>query len=101
MVSFLYGLIQNLKGSLMDHIPMSVEAERFPDGSVEARLEENGVLIARHRFAALNAVAWSDAEAMDRACDWATDILFDRYPETSHEDTRADLRRILSVKQEM
>lgn len=85
----------------MDSIPMSVETERFPDGSVEVRLEENGVLIARHRFAALNAVAWSDAEAMDRACDWATDILFDRYPETSHENTRSDLKRILSVKQEM
>lgn len=80
---------------------MSVEAIRLPDGSVEARLEENGVVVARHRFAALNAVAWSDAEALDRSCDWAADILFELHPETNLEDTVADLKRILSMKQEM
>ena len=75
-----------------------VEVERMPGGSLKAWLSENGQGITEHVFSAEEAVGWDDAEAIDRACDWADPIVLERSPNLTFEEAYREMKKFVSVK---
>jgi len=78
-----------------------VETKRASDGSVKALLVEDNTVIAQYVFSASEAAAWSDAEALEKACDWAEVIILDRSPNLTFEEALQKMKRFKYVKQEM
>ncbi|MEN5300469.1 hypothetical protein ABE530_19410 [Brucella sp. TWI559] len=77
-----------------------VKAEWMPGRALKAWLSENGQVIAEHIFPAEEAAGWDDAEAIEKACDWADPIVLDRSPNLTFEDARREVRKLVSMKSE-
>lgn len=77
-----------------------VKAEWMPGRALKAWLSENGQVIAEHTFPAAEAAGWDDAEAIDRACDWAHPIVLEHSLNLTFEDARLEVRKFVSMKSE-
>lgn len=79
---------------------INVNAEWMPGRSLKVWLNENGRVIAEHIFPAEEAAGWDDAEAIEKACDWADPVVLDHSPNLTFEDARREVRKFVSMQSE-